>query len=282
MAETLTVDPNTPAEIVGESEGVQLTADEQESLQVGEKLQEEQSKLLAGKYKNAEELERAYGELQRKLGEKSDQDNETTSESEVQETEEVSEEERETTEVSEGAQLITDASSEYWENDGKLTPETIEKFSSMSSKDLVSAYMELQANNPDALGNNEASVQDITESTINEVKNFAGGEQAYNNLVQWAGNNLDQQSIDAFDSIINTGTVAAIKIAVSGLKQQYQDANGYEGTMLSGKAPKAESQDVFRSQAELVRAMSDRRYDQDPAYRQDVIAKLERSDNLAF
>ena len=282
MAETLTIDPNAPAEIVGESEGVQLTADEQDSLQVGEEMSNQQEQLLAGKYKTAEELEKAYGELQRKLGEKGDEDNETTSESEVQETEEVSEEERETTEVSEGAQLITDASSEYWENDGKLTPETIEKFSSMSSKDLVSAYMELQANNPDALGNNEASVQDITESTINEVKNFAGGEQAYNNLVQWAGNNLDQQSIDAFDSIINTGTVAAIKIAVSGLKQQYQDANGYEGTMLSGKAPKAESQDVFRSQAELVRAMSDRRYDQDPAYRQDVIAKLERSDNLAF
>ena len=282
MAETFTIDPNAPAEIVGESEGVQLTADEQDSLQVGEEMSNQQEQLLAGKYKTAEELEKAYGELQRKLGEKGDEDNETTSESEVQETEEVSEEERETTEVSEGAQLITDASSEYWENDGKLTPETIEKFSSMSSKDLVSAYMELQANNPDALGNNEASVQDITESTINEVKNFAGGEQAYNNLVQWAGNNLDQQSIDAFDSIINTGTVAAIKIAVSGLKQQYQDANGYEGTMLSGKAPKAESQDVFRSQAELVRAMSDRRYDQDPAYRQDVIAKLERSDNLAF
>tara|TARA_R100001594_G_scaffold4570_1_gene15675 strand:- start:745 stop:1593 length:849 start_codon:yes stop_codon:yes gene_type:complete len=282
MAETLTIDPNSPAEIVGESEGVQLTADEQDSLQVGEEMSNQQEQLLAGKYKTAEELEKAYGELQRKLGEKGDEDNETTSESEVQETEEVSEEESETTEVSEGAQLITDASSEYWENDGKLTPETIEKFSSMSSKDLVNAYMELQANNPDALGNNQESVQDITESTINEVKNFAGGEQAYNNLVQWAGNNLDQKSIDAFDSIINTGTVAAIKIAVSGLKQQYQDANGYEGTMLSGKAPKAESQDVFRSQAELVRAMSDRRYDQDPAYRQDVIAKLERSDNLAF
>ena len=278
MAETMTYDPGTDTVTTENS----LTPDEQSSLDLGEKLVAEQEGLLAGKYKTAEELERAYGELERKLGEKDNQDSGPSDEAEVPETEEVSEEERETTEVSEGAQLITDASSEYWENDGKLTPETIEKFSSMSSKDLVSAYMELQANNPDALGNNEASVQDITESTINEVKNFAGGEQAYNNLVQWAGNNLDQQSIDAFDSIINTGTVAAIKIAVSGLKQQYQDANGYEGTMLSGKAPKAESQDVFRSQAELVRAMSDRRYDQDPAYRQDVIAKLERSDNLAF
>ena len=62
---------------------------------------------------------------------------------------------------------------------------------------------------------------------------------------------------------------------------QYENANGYEGTMYTGKAPQT-SKDVFRSQAELVEAMSDRRYDRDPAYRQDVIEKLERSDNLSF
>ncbi len=277
MAETLTVDTTPQTETLGDN----LTPDEQDSLKVGEEMINQQEQLLAGKYKNAEELEKAYAELERKLGEKGSEDNESTSKSEVQETEEVSEEETETPEISEGAQLITDASSEYWENDGKLTPETIEKFSSMSSKDLVNAYMELQANNPDALGNKEESVQDISESTINEVKNYAGGEKAYDDLVQWAGNNLDQAHIDAFDSIINTGSVEAIKIAVSGLKSQYQEANGYEGRMLTGKAPQ-NTKDVFRSQAELVRAMSDRRYDQDPAYRQDVIEKLERSDNLAF
>ena len=38
---------------------------------------------------------------------------------------------------------------------------------------------------------------------------------------------------------------------------------------------------VFRSQQELVAAMSDARYDRDPAYRQDVIEKLDRS-NLEF
>ena len=278
MAETLTVDPTPPAEIVGESEGVQLTAEEQDSLNVGEKLQEEQGKLLAGKYKNAEELERAYGELQKKLGEKSDKDSGPTDETEISETEEVSEETEETEELSPAAELITSASDEFYNNDGELSPETIEKFSSMSSKDLVEAYMKIQADLPQS---NTEVVEDISTATINEVKNFAGGEQAYSNLVQWAGNNLDQKSIDAFDSIINTGSVEAIKIAVSGLKAQYQDANGYEGTMLSGKAP-SNTKDVFRSQAELVRAMSDRRYENDPAYRQDIIDKLDRSDNLQF
>ena len=76
---------------------------------------------------------------------------------------------------------------------------------------------------------------------------------------------------------METGNVDAIRLAVQGLKAQYDVINGYEGRMLQGKAPQS-SKDTFRSQAELVRAMSDPRYDNDPAYRADVIEKLERSD----
>jgi hypothetical protein len=47
--------------------------------------------------------------------------------------------------------------------------------------------------------------------------------------------------------------------------------------MLQGK-PADSRGDVFRSQAQLIAAMSDPRYDNDPAYRADVVEKLERSD----
>ena len=46
--------------------------------------------------------------------------------------------------------------------------------------------------------------------------------------------------------------------------------------MLTGKAAQPQV-DTFRSQAEVVAAMQDPRYDNDPAYRQDVFQKLERS-----
>ena len=277
MAETLTVNTDTSTETAEVVEN--LTPEEQDSLKLGEEIAGQQEKLLAGKYKNAEELERAYGELQRKLGEQGSEDNEPVDKAEIPETEEVSEEEKETTDFTPNAQTIMSASDEYYSNDGKLSEETLDKFTQMSSKDLVQAYMEVQKSGVmDQGGPSEA---DLSDQAINEVKNYAGGEQAYNNLVQWAGQNLDQQSIEAFDSIVGTGSIDAIKIAVSGLKAQYQDANGYEGKMYTGKAP-VEKSDIFRSQAELVKAMSDRRYDRDPAYRQDVIEKLERSDNLAF
>ena len=278
MAETLTVDPTPAAEVAGEVEGVALSAEEQDSLQVGEQIQEQQEQLFAGKYKSAEELEKAYGELQKKLGEKGDEDSEEAGDSEPAESKEDSEEAEEASQPSAAAELITSASNEFSEK-GELTAETIAKLSSMSSQELVEAYMKVQADLPKAT--QEAEVADISTAVVNEVKNAAGGETAYNNMVQWAGENLEQSSIEAFDSIVNSGSVDAIKLAVSGLKAQYENSNGYEGTMLTGKAP-TNTKDVYRSQAELVAAMSDRRYDNDPAYRQDVIAKLERSDNLEF
>ena len=273
MAETLTYDPGTDEVTNTEN----LSQEEQESLKVGEELAEQQEQLLAGKYKDAEELERAYVELQKKLGEKGTEDSEKAGDTESSDRETDNKEEEETEEVSPAVELISSASEEF-EKAGELTPETMSKFSEMSSKDLVEAYMEMQG---DLTQTDTADVPDLTDANINQIKNFAGGEDAYSNMVNWASQNLDQQSVEAFDSIINTGSVQAIQLAVSGLKSQYEAANGYEGTLYSGKAPR-EGTDVFRSQAELVQAMNDPRYDRDPAYRQDVINKLDRSNNLQF
>ena len=250
-----------------------LNADEKDSLIVGEKMEAEQEQLLAGKYKNAEDLEKAYVELQKKLGEKGTEDSETTGDTETVDSEETSEETKETTEDSPAVALINEASAEYYANDNKLSPETIEKFSEMSSQDLVNAYLELQQGQP---AQQQTSV-DITDADVNSIKNSVGGDAEYGKLVGWAGENLDKASVDAFDSIVETGNTQAIKLALSGLKSQYDSANGYEGRMLTGKAPN-NSADVFKSQAQLVEAMSDPRYDNDPAYRQEVIIKLDRSD----
>ena len=260
---TFTVDTTPQTETMGDS----LTPDEQDSLAVGEKIAAEQDTLLAGKYKTAEDLEKAYKELESKLGQQ---------DTEPEQAEPEAETESQPTSLSDNASVITEASDEYFSNEGKLSPETLQKFKGMSSEDLVNAYIEV-TNNPEWSGNLPSQVEDVTESQINEVKNFAGGDQAYSDMVQWAGKNLDQKTISTFDDIIAKGNIDAIKFAVQGLKSQYLNAVGFEGNMVQGKAPQG-SRDVFRSQAELVAAMSDRRYDNDPAYRQDVIEKLDRSD----
>ena len=262
MAETLSYD-NTPDTEV-------LTDEEQDSLEVGEELEAQHEQLLAGKYKNAEDLESAYLELQKKLG---------TNDGENLEGDEGSEEEgegdyEEVPDASPAVSLIEEASAEYYENDGELTPETIEKFSSMSSQDLVNAYIEIQKNNPQA---QQTQAVELSDSNVNEIQNAAGGSNAYDQLTSWAADNLPEQEIDAFDNLIDGGNVAAIKMGLTALQSKYNDANGYEGRMLQGKSPNSSGQ-VYRSQAELVQAMGDPRYENDPAYRQDVIERLNNSD----
>ncbi len=244
-----------------------LTAEEQDSLQVGEQISQQEEQVYAGKYKTAQELEKAYMELQSKLGEQ-----------EKGETEVAEKEPEDKPTLSEGATLITSASDEYYANGNKLSPETLQKFSSMSSQDLINAYMEVQQL-PEYQQAQQAPVE-ISESQVNQIKNAAGGEAAYSNIINWAKSNLEAEQINAFDDVVNTGSVQAINLAVAGLKAQYDNANGVEGRMVTGKAP-TNSGDVFRSQQELVAAMNDVRYDRDPAYRQDVIEKLDRS-NLEF
>ena len=244
-----------------------LTPEEQDSLSVGESISQQEEQIYAGKYKSAQELEKAYIELQAKLGEKAEEKTETASAEEQPE---------DTPKMSEGATLITDASKEYYDNGNKLSPETMAKFSSMSSQDLLKAYMEV-SQNPEFQAQ-QGQPADISQSDINQIKNSAGGDQAYANIINWAKSNLPQEKITAFDEVVNTGSIQAIQLAVSGLKSEYDNANGVEGRMVTGKTAPNNSGDVFRSQQELVAAMNDPRYDRDPAYRQDVIQKLDRSD----
>ena len=258
MAETLTYD-NTPESEI-------LTDEEADSLEVGEQLVEQQEQLLAGKYKNAEDLESAYIELQKKLGSNDDEEGEEGEDEGEGVDEEVSDE-------APAISLIQEASTEYYAHDGELSPETIQKFSSMSSQDLVNAYIEIQRNNPDA----QVQTAELSDANINDVQNSVGGEQAYDQLTNWAAQNLPDQEIDAFDNLIDSGNVAAIKMGLTALQSKYNEANGYEGRMLQGKKPSTSGQ-VFRSQAELIQAMSDPRYETDPAYRNDLLEKLDNSD----
>ena len=262
MTETLNYDPTDP-------DAPEFSEDEQDSLEVAEKLGQEESELYAGKYQNAEELEEAYLELQRKLGSDDDDEVEDTT---------LDEDEIEYDEnVVEGIEAITEASRQYYDNEGKVDSETMEQLSQMDSRDLVEAFMAIQENAPDSVGQ---QYPDLTDAEMDTVYNSVGGEAEYDKLTSWAADNMEDRALDAFNTIIDQGNPTAIQIAVAGMKAEYDNVEGYEGRMLQGKAAK-NSRDAFRSQAEVVAAMSDPRYDKDPAYRQDLYDKLERS-NVNF
>ena len=96
-------------------------------------------------------------------------------------------------------------------------------------------------------------------------------------MLSWAQQNLTDQEVGMFDTVMERGDPLAAFFAVRSLAYRYNDAIGYDGKMVTGKSPK-QNNDVFRSQAEVVAAMGDKRYDNDPAYRRDIMEKLSRSD----
>ena len=123
----------------------------------------------------------------------------------------------------------------------------------------------------------EEQSETLTEAQAQELFKMVGGEKAYQSMINWAGQNLSQSEIQMYDSVMSKGDPNAVFFAVQALAAKYGDATGSEGQMLSGKSAKS-ADNSFQSQQELVQAMSDPRYDNDPAYRRSVLNKLANSD----
>lgn len=231
---------------------------------------------FAGKYKSAEELERAYLELQKKLGERSSEQEPEAEEGQEEAQEEASDDEDaegSDEEISEALQALVAASDEFNEKDG-LSSETLEKLSQLDSRTLVETWAEYIRSQKD-----QAQAAALSQEQTNSLYQAVGGQQAYGEMVAWAADNLSPDEIAAYDAVVNGGDYNATYWAVQGLRSRFAESVGVEGKVYSGtRAPKPA--DGFRSQAELARAISDPRYKDDPAYRIDVQEKLARSGNL--
>ena len=261
MAETLTYENNPEVTSIDN-----LNADEQDSLKVGESMQEAQDNLLAGKYKNAQDLEQGYIELQKKLGE-----------GEAEEP--VAEAEEEEYEGEEGEEDISilDELWEYELNNEEFHEDAVAELQQMDPVDLANLHIEYRKQ----VEEEGVGAKDFTEAEMTELKGVVGGDENYQNMLQWAGANLNQQEIDMFDAVMQRGDALGAFFAIRSLAYRYNDAAGYEGKMLTGNAPKT-SGSQYRSQQEVIQAMSDPRYESDPAYRKDIMDKLNRSPNVSF
>ena len=239
----------------------------------------------AGKYRSADELEKAYLELQRKLGEKSSESSETDEASD-EDTSDDEEEQEESSEQNDDAEEEGDeeeesqvldalvAANQEFTDGGKLSDETIEKLSQLDSRELVETWAQYIRSQQE-----QAQQAQLTEEQIASIRQVAGGDEAYKEMLGWASENLSPDEIAAYDAVMNGSDFGAMYWAAQGLKARFGAEAGYEGRTYTGtRAPKPEP--GFRSQAELARAISDPRYKDDPAYRIEVQEKLARSGNL--
>jgi hypothetical protein len=246
MANEITLNPSE--QIEGE-----FSAEELDSLAVGERLAEQEQQLLAGKYQSAEELERGYLELQKRLSSPAEE------EPQVEEAPEAEEEE----EIEVDGDLF-DAIMESYRT-GEWDDNLVEEVGKMDPIDVANMFLTKQG---------EAQQTAVaTEEDVTQIQDSIGGIDEYQNMIQWASQNLSEQEINLYDAAMDRGDPLTMFFAAQALNSRYQDAVGYDGEMLTGSAPR-NTGNAFRSQAELIAAMSDPRYDKDPAYRQDIADKL--------
>ena len=296
--QTYTYDP-TQDTLVDEAN----EARDAENLEVGEKLVAEQEGLLAGKYKDAQELESAYIELQKKLGDKEGEselqtiDKETTEEStenlfvdadgnKYQGYLEDGAVNYDAVDSLYGKQLGDvfknssvdpfEISKHFHANNGEITPEMYKSLTDAGlAKGAVDSYLKGRAAEMGYGQQPAAPGPMLNDAEVAEVKAIAGGSDGYDALMSWASDNMPEAEAKNFDEVIETGNKAAVTFAVKALMGQYEDSVGRDSTLIQGKS--SSTGDVYRSMAEVVRDMNNPMYDRDPAVRQDVQRKLERS-----
>ena len=280
---TITYDPSNDPVAIAEAE-----ARDSETLAVGQEMQKEQEQLLAGKYKNAEDLESAYIELQKKMGEGKPTEEVATPEPEATETPQFYAEDG-SVNYDSAKELYGDnlggifqkaeidpfkMNEHFVENNGTLSDEMYGKLGEAGlNKTVVDAYLKGVRQE---VGIEEASTQpELSESEVSDLKGLAGGESGYNDLMKWASENLAKDDIESFDDVLATGNKSAVKFAIKALVGQMEDSEGRDSNIVTGKKPVAG--EGYRSMAEVVRDMNKPEYETDPAYRADVQRKIERS-----
>ena len=277
MAETIRYDTSDDPVVA-----LTIAEKEAESLKIGEELMAKQDKMLAGKYKNAQELESAYLELQKKLGDSpSAEETEATPEYELY-TDEGSVN-YDTAKELYGDQLGNlfesnnidpfEMSKYFEENNGTLSNQMYDQLNTAGlSREVVDNYL---AGVKGDLGiENTAQPSVLSESEIKDLKNIAGGERGYDNLMEWAGENLTDSDAQNYDDVLATGNKASIQFAIKALMGQYEDSMGRDSKIVTGKESTTTN---YRSMAEVVRDMNKPEYQTDEAFRDDVLRKLSAS-----
>jgi hypothetical protein len=255
------------AEALAQGEKIQQMQDEDRARLYDQVESENQSaELIGGKFKSQEELLKAYEELQKKLGQ-GDQEEGDVGPSEGQE--EVSPQQFET---------LTKAADEYAQGKG-LSEDTVKSLAEQLKSDPEKFIREYEAFYTQNAGRYQQA-QQLAQAEANEIMAIAGGPEGYQEMVQWAAENLDASEVDAFNSITDSGNASAIKFAVNALKDRFKAAEGFEGQMVSGRASSNTGIKPYRSTAELARDIANPLYSSDPAFRADVEERLSISKDL--
>jgi len=218
---------------------------------------------LPEKFKSAEDMAKAYGELEGKLGKsETEKESEPTKEETNKDNADLSIDKAE--KAVENAGLNMSSLQDEYNEGGQLKESSYEALQKAGiPKDYVDAFIKGQ--------------EAIASQTSNTLKQEVGGAEAYNNMMNWASDNLNEAEINSFNKTVNGKDIEATRLAIQGLNARYKNNVGDDPSLQSANKSTSTNAPGYRSWAEVTAAMNDERYGTDDAYRTDVQNKLNNS-----
>ena len=216
----------------------------------------ERPEWLPQKFKSPEDMAKAYSQLESKLGQGQQEQDQEEVETTGEET------------ASDVAELLDDKGLDFdvfqqeYDENGELSDDA---YAALDEAGFPRSVVDTWIQGQDALAS----------QMTGEMYDIVGGQEDYNNMVSWAADTLPESEIDAFNATMTSQNPDMIRLAIQGLNARYRSEA--EPSLLQGGSGTVSSGGRFESNAELTAAMSDPRYSKDPAYRQQVADKLARS-----
>ena len=213
---------------------------------------------LPEKFNSVEDLAKSYQELEKKLGDNTEAPKVDAPKEETKNDLEIAEKAVESAGLN-----MENLSSEYAEK-GELDAKSYEALEKAGiPKDYVDQFIEGQ--------------KAVAEQQATSIKDIVGGAESYAEMSNWAADNMTDAEKSAYNTAVNSKNLETAKLAVIGLKAKYEAVNGSDPKLVEGKAS-ATGTDGYKSWAEVTTAMSDDRYQKDPAYQNMVKDKLSKSE----
>lgn len=216
--------------------------------------QQERPEGLPEKFNSVEDLAKSYQELQQKLG--TPEAEETSQEGAVEQSEEAVDQVTEAI----GSDAFEKYSTEYFQNENKLSEESYKELQEKYnfSPDLVDSFIRGQ--------------EAVAQNELNDVHSVVGSAEKYNEVMEWAQENLPEADVDVYNSVVENGDISAIKLSLQGLYARYASENGVDPTLVQGGG-RAKSAG-YESRQQMIDDMKRPEYKDDPAFREQVERRL--------
>jgi len=117
-------------------------------------------------------------------------------------------------------------------------------------------------------------IKAITANMTNTIDQAFGGAEQRDAMLAWAGENLPENEINVLEKQLNSNDINTTLFAIDALRTKYEAANGRAPARVLGGKSAVGSTGGFQSWEQVTEAMADPRYRSDPAFRNEVAAKL--------